>query len=482
MKNENGATCSKCQTVHPWLSYLAGQDFQCACGEVLQMPQEALPSSDEGELLELADDLLVSPIPSVPKPASPLPIESSQSTAGSKDEYELEDEPMIPPLPVAPAPQARPVQSDTSVATCPKCSQQFGAVARACPHCGFSPSGQKKPSEKPRQPSRRNETDEPRVLFSVGSMPFSFGKLVVFLALLGGLLGGLYWFVTGPAASFSVVDQRVVHATQVIPMTIQMRGSLVQGMGSALTGGASGGGDGTSAGNATLTRDPGRMAAGQTNILTAIRNDKTGQNLLVSVGIQKKLMEIHGQTSGYDMVLVASAFELRVGQKTYPARLLAQTLPLACKIDLAGASTSEYRHLLPSGKVPDKTSWGQGRTPPRGTVTYDGTMGVQGELDYIAYAIESNWPGASGLFAEGALTMTDANGIVIDYKYNGDNMVVTAPNNSEMWRAIKDEKIKASWSPWHKYYFSLLFDLPAKEVSGPWKIYFMNEHVATLRH
>jgi hypothetical protein len=499
--------CPACGAEHPWLVYLKGQEFECACGHVLNMPKEMptsssvgtksggshdsatfsldalvnqgrsasgddLDDSDELEVIEDADDLEVI---EEDEPAV-LPV-------GDEDgDYELAADPapmsrMVLPS-SAPIPAARPPVIGTDILAgitpsapasappgmtlCNYCHKPYPFRETSCPHCGCDELG--------RQVKKDDRKQEKAALHVMGIACTPRNIAIVATLFLAMMYLG-YWFFTGPAAKFRYYDMQVVQGSVLMQVGIAERGGI-KGM-----LGMSGGDGATKAGSATLNDDAGTLKAGGHNDLYAVHPDATGQYILLDMAIQQSVLEQNNSRSGYDMMLVSNDYKLKSGSTVVQGTLLMEQLPNTLTLSLN--ESNNLHGVIPKGIVPEKLSW-EGdfnRIPIRGDTTFTGTQGAIGKLDFYIFSMEKDAMGAKGMSVTGNLQYTSPQGIKAVFTYNGYDMNLDVDAKCQVWRSIKDEKVKASWSPWHQYHFRVIFPKPP---AGQYELTFMDKRAMRL--
>ncbi|MBL4700916.1 MAG: hypothetical protein JKX85_06635 [Phycisphaeraceae bacterium] len=494
--------CPACGVEHEWVAYLRGQEFQCACGRIQKMPSEppaplpTIPSDQTTESYSLAS--LVEPEVSVSNSIENVSSDASDELevieeddtdtaldAGDDVSYELaaddspqmqlplpvgnsplEDEASFSPLPVSDSPS--PDASSTPKAgmyVCKYCHKQYPSREMSCPYCGCDELGRKIEKGK-----KKKDAEPVLRILGIPCTPVSLG-IVAILILIIGSTG--FWVFTGPAAKFRLYGISVVNSQVLMLMDIQPRGNLVekfsQASGSTLT----------MAGSATLNDDNGYLVAGKRYEMYTLISDPTGQFICLDVAIQQGLLESHKSGSGYDMMLVSSYYSLISGSTTVQGTILMERLPNQVTLGLGSAMTSDVRNLTPAGVLPDQCSEGDFVTglPFRGSVTFKGTQGMTGSYDYYAYARNPKPRNVKGLAVTGKLQYQSPYGIDAAYAFNERDMTLNVSDNAQVWRGVVDEKVKASWSPWHQFRFTLIFPRPPK---GKYDLMFNDQRVKRI--
>lgn len=499
--------CPACGEEHPWLEYLKGQEFQCACGHVMHMPEqppsasssatssasaqssttfslealvnknapaaqpaddpdelEVIADADELEVIEEADDL------------QPL-------SAGDDDgDYELAvDEPDPPQLPLSGGASLPPMDAPGSagnamavddsapvappgMSICQYCHKPFPFRESVCPHCGCDELGRQ---------VKKDPKKEQKAALRVMGIPLTPRNVSILGVLFLAFCFGCYWFFTGPAAKFRYYGQNVAEGVIVMKADLVPRGgvsSKLKGFGRMSTGGS------TQAGSDTLYTDGGYLAAGGHFDIYALHPASNGQYFVLDMAIQKQVLENNNSRSGYDMLLVSEDYKLKSGSNVFQGTILMESLPNKLEVTLGAEGSNNLGSIIPAGVVPEKVSWDGtfDRVPMTGDVTFTGTKGATGSFKFYIYAMDKrNIGDGGGMSVDGSLQYTSPLGVQASYTYQGMSMQLDVNASNTLFRSIHDEKVKASWSPWHQYRFKVLFPKPPK---GKYELTFMDKH------
>lgn len=517
--------CPSCGQEHPWLGYLKGQEFQCACGHVMTMPVDPPTASDQppaktntetGTTYSL--DALVDSGAARSVPAAAEPDDSDELEVIEDDELEVIEEDdqnqdtaddnlyelstdeqssggtlQIPP-PSAPPTRPQPESSLDDLAsveplateqvdsrpapkpgmtTCPYCKAQYPFRDPFCPKCGRDDLGHVHDTGS----NKKNQETARLRIMGIPCTPVSISITAVIM-LLFGYLG--YWFITGPAANFRYYDMALVDAEVLMTTAVTRRtGPVMPGIG-ALGGGGfgGGGGDATRAGSSTLEDDPGFLAAGSRDPIYACKPNPAGQHVILDVAIRQSMLDNNNSRSGYDMVLVSDNFTIRQGDTVIPTTILMEPLPNKVDIDLS-TGASDIKVAYPPDIVPEEIDWDDyNKLPIKGEATFKGAKGLTGNISFYIFALHPDAINAKGMTINGQLGYVSPNGIKANYTYNGGGMKLDVDPVCEVWRGVPDEKFKADWSPYHQFRFRLIFDRPAK---GKYGVYFQDIHVMNVK-
>jgi len=243
-------------------------------------------------------------------------------------------------------------------------------------------------------------------------------KLVLLVVVVGVLGGGAYWYMTTLGAMVKVVANqpvRAVHALDGIdtPDPNQTLSNQVLNPMQAMQEGITmGGGDG----------------------LYVTRPDGGGDYQLVVLDIREGMMKSRNQWSGMNVRFRASEFEVVAdsGQTVQPIMLRTQIeSPVEVSLD-AGSSPTP---VLPAGYEPASADYeAKGRyEQAAGTLTFDGSNAVTGEVSFRSRRAFNPSPGVSGVTVNGELTLRDPAGLRLDYAYNGYAAEVDWPEDATGW-------------------------------------------------
>ncbi|MFG0250444.1 MAG: hypothetical protein ACF8OB_16280 [Phycisphaeraceae bacterium JB051] len=519
--------CPSCGQEHPWLGYLKGQEFQCACGHVMTMPDEPPQADDQppskanvetGTTYSL--DALVDSGAGAAVPANSAADDSDELEVIEDDELEVIEEdgqdqtvsdenlyelstnekqtagsglqvpprsaPPTSPQPVSPRDDLASVKPLTSeqvdtrqtpkrgITTSAYCKTQYPFRDPFCPQCGRDDLGHVHDTGK----GKDNEDSARLRIMGIPCTPVTIG-VVATVMLLFGYLG--FWFITGPAAKFRYYDMQVVDANILMTTDVTRTKGIAAMTGIGALGGGggfAGGGDGTQAGSSTLEDDPGFLTAGSRDSLYAFKPNTAGQHVVLDVAIRQSMLDNNNARSGYDMVLVSSSFTLRQGDKVIPTMILMESMPNRVEVDLSTGS-SDIKTAYPPGIVPEEIDWDDfNKLPIEGKATFKGAKGLTGDMSFYIYALHPDAINAKGMVINGQLSYVSPDGIQANYTYNGGGMKIDVDPVCEVWRAVPDEKFKADWSPYHQFRFRLIFDRPD---SGKYGLYFQDIHVKNIK-
>jgi hypothetical protein len=289
-------------------------------------------------------------------------------------------------------------------------------------------------------------------------------KVVLLLAIAGLISGGAYWYFTTLGAMVKIVSARSVQAVHALdgidadpgsddfnPMNnplVQMGGGPVPSPTPGLGGPATG--------------QPG-LAIGGTAGLYVTRPDQGGNYLLVELDIREGLMKSRNQWSGYNVRFRASEFQAvaDTGQTVQPL-LLKRDDPLASPARIYLGEGSNPQAAMPVGAQPTSADYqSQGRhAKAAGTLAFDGSDGVSGELSFRSLRAFNPAPGVSGVTMEGGLSYRHPSGLVVDYAYDGMSASVSWPDDANAWVAT-DSYLVGSVTTMELHGCALLIPKPA---------------------
>ncbi|MEM1210406.1 MAG: hypothetical protein AAGI54_14185 [Planctomycetota bacterium] len=285
-------------------------------------------------------------------------------------------------------------------------------------------------------------------------------KAVLVLVIFGALAGGAYWYMTTLGAMVQIASSqsvRTVHALQGIsPAEARegfnpMNNPLVQ-----MRGGAPSGAPGTSAGP-----DPDYLVIGGGDGLYVVRPDGGGDYLLVELDVREGLMKARNQWSGYNVRFRQSQFEVtaNTGQTVQPILLQkAIASPASVYLDKGSNPTP----VMPVGYQPTSTAYeSKGRNErAAGTLAFDGSNGVTGQLSFRSLRAFNPSPGVSGITAEGQLELRSASGMQVDYTYSGYAAEVAWSSGDTGWVST-DSYMLGSVTTMEMHRCALLIPKPA---------------------
>lgn len=509
--------CPACGADHPWLAFLKGQEFQCACGHVLHMPDTPPTTSSAGTRKANADtgstfslDALVNTGSS--SAASPDDLDDSDElevveenesdvveTADEADSqmtpddelYELASiEPVTPkrkaPVmddllssiqePTAKTPSSAPTVAQASttrpgMSRCKYCDKDYPYRLNSCPHCGCDELGRKVDVKKDK--GKKKDTEDVKLYFmGIACTPVTISiGVILFLS----VIGTIYWFFTGPFAKFRYYDTRIVHAEVLLNANVQGQGALIDRMRSGtenVTGA-------TRAGSPTNDDDKGYLAAGSEFPIYAIRPDPQGNCLVLDVGIQQNFLENHNAVNGYDVVFDGSSYNLKSDTQTIPATILLESFDHTLTMALSNSKSSDFTTTYPTKLIPEKISWDEYRNyPAKGTATFTGTQGMTGSIDFYLISKAIKMPGVTGgMDIKGTLNYVSPTGTQAVFDYQSEVMQLTVDHRATLWREVLAEKVRAKWSPYSQFRISLFFPRPPK---GRYQLYFGNEKLMNV--
>jgi len=198
-----------------------------------------------------------------------------------------------------------------------------------------------------------------------------------------------------------------------------------------------------------------------------VEPDDAGDKLLVEVGITLNTFRHADRVYDYKAAVKADDFEL-VGEdgKTYPAEAgLGDRFDQAMSFNL-GVSGGGWKALFPPGVEPTSATFDLDSTRvASGTVTFDGSGGVEGSVQFTDHVVASRGaPGVRGMSAFGRLTVDSPEGPIL-MDYNGDQLLVTFPTQGAgFWRTGQyRHDTGTGYVPWARFRGSLVFDAPADQ-------------------
>ncbi|MEM9252248.1 MAG: hypothetical protein AAGB29_07845 [Planctomycetota bacterium] len=178
------------------------------------------------------------------------------------------------------------------------------------------------------------------------------------------------------------------------------------------------------------------MTMGGDGGIYVTRPDGGGDYLLVELTVREGLMKSRNQWSGYNVRFRESEFEVvaNTGQTVQPI-MLRDKIPSPAAVSLDKGSSPDP--VLPAGYTPAVADYeSKGRyEKAAGTLVYDGSNGVTGEVNFRALRPFNPAPGVSGVTVNGSLELRDPSGITLDYTYNGYQAEVAWPADSTGWKS-----------------------------------------------
>ncbi|MEM7626984.1 MAG: hypothetical protein AAF333_15420 [Planctomycetota bacterium] len=381
--------------------------------------------------------------------------------------YEVVIEPVPQPAP------PRPRQLDPAGTPSP----EHSAGSRGFNEGAIDPRVAQRLREMEREPPPRPWWRRPFLtVFGVDFTPVSL-LVVPLLA-----LGLLFWFFTGPGKAAHLGKPRPVFVVEVLDRAEAMDPRQKRAGGNSLANLQS---------STSLTGPSGVTRArvysgGGRDVLMVTQPDGDGDFVLLDVKLKQGILNNLGQTSGYDSVIKADAFELR---KTSDApgtgvapRLITSRFDRPVDIDLMGAQTTSYESLLPPATTtpPDRLDVEKMAASIMGEAEY--ALGpTKGTVNFSASRSFNGMPAAKGLTATGRLTMThpQAPGLRVDADYQGAFLTVDWNRGAQgQWSESRIvESTKAS--PFDRYEFALLFPRPVD--GGKYTLSFAGRDIGTVR-
>jgi hypothetical protein len=386
------------------------------------------------------------------------------------DEYELEasGKPSVrnravdPPPPAALAvptaaavPPPRPVAAHvdldaTTDRLCVRCGATMGERDLACPSCKFSPMTGRYADDQ----ERGDGEEGPQPWMSLMGIDFTTRRLAATAVMLLLMASGVVWYVNGPGAKLKVIESRTVtmfNAFEGIAV-------LEQGI-------------------------PEVYGVGTGSDLLLSRSVPHGDKVMIRMHVAQSLLDAHDRRdrrAGRVMLLV-SDFSVEVdGQRSMPT-MLVRRVPAGAELLIGQSSTSDYRRILPPGGEPsNRVLEGptMGEAVASGTVSYDGSAGITGQVNFMAYGLLSDML-VSGVTGNGQLKRVDPNGGEVVYDYHGGQLNITWSDEAEGWRTGGQRDPRAPMAPFTKHEVMLLFDRPT--TGGRAKIFFADKHLASVR-
>ena len=315
-----------------------------------------------------------------------------------------------------------------------------------------------------------------RPLISIAGIPLGLPVLLLISTAVAAV--GI-WYTTGPGRDAHLSKPQTVFVVDVLDRAQVHMPNRQKNVGSLLGGGSS----------AVLTGPSGvvrpRMyTVGGKDKLLVTHPDTDGDYVLIEVALKQGVINNLGQTSGYDSIVRADAFELRKASDPAgtgaPGRLVTARFERPLDIDLMGSATSDFHALLPpdAANKADRFDVEKGRFATTGDVEY--AIGpTKGTVQFSA--IKGGGGGPSSLTATGRLTMTHprAPGMRVGADYQGAFLVVdwNADARGQWTQGRIVEKTKTS--PFERYEFSLLFPRPPE--AGGYKIAFAGRDVGSVK-
>jgi len=411
-------TCGECGKTLRVADKYAGRRASCpACRAPVDIPAK----DDELEDLEELE------------PLDESPAEGSADDEGDADDsgYSL-DEDALGALAPSSAPPPQPVTQ----------AEQLEAAGLAAPAETKGKSHGSKPL--PGHEAKPELTDREKASRAAARRSL-ITKLVMVVVVLGAIGGGAYWYMTTLGAMVQVVSSqsvRAVHALDGIDSNDPnqtMSSQLLNPMAAMREGITMGGGDG----------------------LYVTRPDGGGDYQLVVLDIREGMMKSRNQWSGMNVQFRASEFEVvtDTGQTVQPVMLRAQ---VGGPVEVSLDKGSSPEPVLPAGYTPASADYeSKGRNEKAaGTLTFDGSNGVTGEVTYRSLRAFNPSPGVSGVTVNGELSLRDPSGLRLDYAYNGYAAEVDWPNDATGWIST-DRYLLGSVTTMEMHQTALLIPKPA---------------------
>lgn len=358
--------------------------------------------------------------------------------------------------------------------TCVACGQPMSHTAVVCEACGFSAVASRDADAIKTPKGHYANQDTSRSLFNIMGVDFTWPKTVLAGAILAAISGSVIWYLTGPGRDVHVLAVQTVQlATAFSRLDTRGRHNLVTGGGDPSLGGKS-----TGSAAAEIV-----YVMGGKDQLILTRPDPDGRFMIVDLEMSQRLIE--GNKSNADLYFIMRQDMFKLGDDGGEALkpiLLFSDLDQTVTIELAESECSNYKSLLPPDMEPTyqdlvKQSGGVSE----GTVYFDGSTGVEGQLEFSApYFKSGRQLGVSGLYAEGQLQMKTAEGISVGYEYRGSDLALTW-NSEVIGRWAKPRyKQKKSLSSYKKHRVSLLFERP--QASGKLRLSFADQEIGRFKN
>ena len=317
-----------------------------------------------------------------------------------------------------------------------------------------------------------------RPLITIAGVGFTPATLLIVPLL---ALGALVWFMTGPGKAAHLGDPQTVFVVDVLDRAEAQKPGQKRG-GNPLMGIQT---STVLTGPSGVTRSRVYSVGGRDGLMIT-QPDGDGDYVLIDVALKQGILNNLGQTSGYDSIIKADAFELR---KTAEApgsgeapRLITSRFDRPVDIDLMGAQTTNYETLLPPPATTPPDRMDIEKTPAAITGEAEYGLGpTQGTVNFSAGRSVNGVPAPKGLTGTGRLKMThpQAPGLRVDADYQGAFLTVSwNPEAQGQWSESRIvESTKAS--PFDRYEFALLFPRPAE--GGKYTLSFAGRDLGTVK-
>lgn len=294
-------------------------------------------------------------------------------------------------------------------------------------------------------------------------------------------LGVLIWFVTGPGKAAHLGDPQPVFVVEVLDQAEAVSPGQKRGGGNPLSAVQST----TLTGPSGVTRSRVYSVGGRDTLMVT-QPDTDGDFVLIDVALKQGILNNLGQTSGYDSVIKADAFELRKATDApgsgAAGRLITSRFDQPVDVDLMGAQTTNYQTLLPPAATtpPDRLDTEKTTAAITGEAEY-GLGPTQGTVNFAAGRSVNGTPAPKGLTATGRLRMThpQAPGLRVDADYQGAFLTVNWNAGAQgQWSESRIVE-KTKTSPFDRYDFALLFPRPVE--GGKYTLSFAGRDIGTVK-
>ncbi len=379
---------------------------------------------------------------------------------------------------------------------CPGCGKALAIPAAAAAEEDYAPliepesaaSREKAapiPGYRPSSPTPEPTESQPDLGVIVGQIT----RLVVAAVAALLIVGGLWWWKSTAGTKFKILSVEVADALvaydtlDVLSPYNLLTGSGTHALGTHVPGYLT---MGTKIPGNTAAQDVAFTAGGSDQFLLT-RKNPDGRHLVIRAAISANLINARKQTNRYSLVHHRDAFTLTPKGLSGPGapvkgRLLYTEMPSGLEVDLSGAQTTNYQHLLPCGVEPTKeTPEAQAQQGARGRIEFDGQHGVTGWVDYVSFFQASgNTPGVKGLSGQGRLEWKLAGQPPLRADYRGDLVRLEWEKDTRGWWAKETITMPEELGMFKKYPVILLFEKPATPAEK-YELNYVGQRVATIR-
>lgn len=354
---------------------------------------------------------------------------------------------------------------------CNSCGQAMGADAVICTNCGFHRIAgtfvkQATHAEK--------EKKEKRPLLTVAGVDIMWLRLV--LVVVPVIVLVIWWF-TGPARPVHITGiQRVYVVDALHGGATREPYSLYTGTGDRSLGIK--GAQSKSNPNPVISSVSEVYSLGNNDELIVTRPAPNGDYIIVEIALKQGVVRDAGQTFGYESRFSFNQFKLvpADGGDPIETRLLYTSFDQQVNVDLAGADTNSYKALYPP-ITPNDEDIEKEQGTLTGSARWDRPQ-VKGEISFMSSYPYMDFPGSTGLSAEGQITLTHPDGMEVDLDYRGGSMDATWPSDATGWWGKQTFGQHSDISPWYRYRFGLLFKRPAN--AEKLKLLYCDKPLATV--